>query len=228
MSQKILPRKRVVLKVWQKDGQVFDTASHIEWLERKGWIVACAEPLLDDPANGVAYISYLLEWKEGTTVPDGSVPLEANAPGTSVDLQANSTTTVQCPTSPNTVKVVLLAHVTRGRMKIHDFDNNAIVMDLSTVPERGPLTSYAQFDRNVPGGIVAERQFLVMSHHDVEPSPEPPPPPPTWLPDASPAILTLDACFVHSDPTKTVFVRLKQQKLRPGDFCNFYVVFKFI
>jgi hypothetical protein len=53
---------RVILKTWRQDGVVRDNAHDINWLTQQGWKVDCTETLLDDPANGVSYVLYLLGW----------------------------------------------------------------------------------------------------------------------------------------------------------------------
>jgi hypothetical protein len=52
--------KRVVLKVWERNGVVCDNASEIDFLEASGWTVQCTEKLSSDGPAGECSVLYVM------------------------------------------------------------------------------------------------------------------------------------------------------------------------
>jgi hypothetical protein len=124
-------RKRVVLKVWPRDGWLTDNAHEVEWLERSGWRVVHSEKLLEDPRTGTCEILYLLE-RDKHSHADADYPPPAGG-----GVMQPLTVTVPAVLASD-VQVVLSCSTTRGRILVRQLNPLSTASDAVIGPGPAP------------------------------------------------------------------------------------------
>lgn len=220
MSTSNVTRKRVVLKVWLKDGQVLDTVHEIEWLERQGWRVECSEKLLEDSTNGVCYVLYVLEWAGAGSV----TPIEISPPVPGLDKKPNRYELIPCP--PATGRVILSLQATRGRMVVqplYPWDAPTVLTAVPGSPHAGPSAGIFPIKEFGPD---SGRQIAILCVNDAAYSPHTNP---SSLPEGEPARMTADAYYLRTPdrlPPNPEPQRLFRIAIPPGEAATFYLEFR--
>jgi hypothetical protein len=118
------PYRRVVLKVWERDGILCDNAADIDFLDANKWTLVCTERLSSDERRGECAVLYVMK-------PPNAIP-QPNPSGPTVTFPTYVPVKIPAP-SGATVAVVACS-MTKGRMIVRPFDDS----DATHVVEIGP------------------------------------------------------------------------------------------